>query len=301
MYWLLRLFSILLLFVAPPASAGTVAMVLSDTGKPYGEFAAAFAEALAESPWQLITSRAGDASAPGEPAPELIVAVGVEALRQTLRRNLDVPVIATLLPRASYERAIAELRLPAGRLTAIWLDQPPSRQAAFIRHLLPGQKRVGMLLSSETRSIWPQFRRSFADAGLTLENEESDGDNALLPALNALLPRIGVFLAQPDSTLFRRDSIKAILVTTLRYQRPAIGYSAAFANAGGLAALYSTPAQIARQTAAAVIANGTSLPPPSGPALFALSINHSVAQSLGLDLPDESTIRQAMLGERYSR
>lgn len=301
MHRCLRFLLLLVVVLALPARAGTVMLVLSDTSKPYGEFSATLAEALSESPWRLTTTHATDPPAASEPAPDLIVAVGAEALRQTLKRQTGVPVIATLLPRAAYEKAVAELRPPPGRLTVIWLDQPPPRQASFLRHLLPGQKRLAMLFSNDTRHTLPQFRRAFADAGMTLDSEDSDGESNLLPALNTLLSKAGVLLAHPDGTIYRRENIKPILVTAFRYQRPVVGYSAAFASAGGLAALYSTPAQIARQTAGAIIANGTTLPPPAGPALFAVSINHSVAQSLGLNVPDETAIRQAMLGDRESR
>lgn len=298
---LFRLLLSLLVAFACPAWAGTVALILSDNSKPYVEFAAVLTEALSESPWRLNTSLVADAAPANDPAPDLVVAVGTEAMRHAAKRYPGNPVIATLLPRSAYERAAAELHPGGSKVTAIWLDQPPARQAAFLRYLLPGQKRVGMVLSAETRTTFPQFRRSFTESGLQLDSEESDGEATLLPVLNGLLPRVNVLLAHPDSAIYRRDNIKAILITAFRFQRPVVGYSAAFANAGGLAALYSTPAQIARQTAGAIIANGTTLPPPAGPALFAVSINHAVAQSLGLNVPDETAIRQSMLGDRESR
>lgn len=294
---------LLLLFVAftCPARAGTVALILSDNSKPYVEFAAVLTEALSESPWRLSTSLVADPQPANDSPPDLVVAVGTEALRHTAKRYPGSPVIATLLPRGAYERTAVELHPAPSKITAIWLDQPPARQAAFLRYLLPGQKRVGMILSAETRNTYAQFKRSFSESGLQLDAEESDGDLTLLTSLNALLPKINVLLAHPDNQIYRRDNIKAILITAFRYQRPVVGYSASFANAGGLAALYSTPAQIARQTAGAIIANGTALPPPAGPALFAVSINHAVAQSLGLNVPDETAIRQSMLGDRESR
>ena len=177
----------------------------------------------------------------------------------------------------------------------------PARQAAFFRHLFPEQKRFGLLVSPETRSQAGQYRQAFSNAGLILDIEDADTDKSLLPALNAVLERSSALLALPDSTLYRRNNIKAILITAFRQQRPIIGYSPAFVTAGALAALHTTPHQVARQTADLIIANGTNLPPPSGPTQFAIAINPNVAQALGLKVPDEAAIRRALLSDRESR
>ncbi|UCV03814.1 ABC transporter substrate-binding protein [Dechloromonas denitrificans] len=283
------------------AWAGSITLALSDHGGPYAEFANALGEALQGGSWKITTSGKPTAGDPPSPASDLIVTAGGEALRQTLARAPNAPIIATLLPRQTYEKILAEANKGRSRSTAIYLDQPPGRQAAFVRHLLPGQKRIGMLFSSETRASAAQFRQAFANAGLTLDSEDSDTSSTLLPALNTLLPRINALLAIPDGTIFKRDNIKAILITSYRHQRPVIAFSAAFVNAGALAALYSTPTQIARQTADIVNSLGPTLPPPMAPNFFAIAINQNVAQALGLSVPDEATIRQAMLADRESR
>jgi ABC-type uncharacterized transport system substrate-binding protein len=293
-------FHFLLLSLALPAWAGNIALVLSDRGGTYAEFAGTLEEALSGTNWSIAAKLQADALPTQSPQAELIVTVGSEALRRTLGRSDNPPIIATLIPRQSYEKIVAEFRRP-GRITAIYLDQPPARQAAFVNHLLSGQKRAGMLFSNETRNSTSQFRQAFSGAGLTLESEDSDAESTLLPALNALLGRVNVLIAVPDSTIYHRNNIKAILITAFRYQRPVIGYSPAFVNAGALAALYSTPAQIARQTAEMIITHGSSLPSPGGPNQFAIGINHNVAQSLGLNIPDEATIRRAMLADKDSR
>ena len=296
--FILRAFVVLFAMVSI-AWAGNITLVLSDQGGPYAEFANAFGEALEGSNWKIAVS--GKSADPLAGPPDLIVTAGGEALRQALARPPSVPIIATLLPRQTYEKILADSGKARGRTTAIYLDQPPARQAAFLRQLLPSQKRVGMLVSNETRALIGPFRLAFANVGLTLDSEDSDTGSTLLPALNALLPRVNVLLAIPDSTIYKRDNIKAILITSYRHQRPVIAFSAAFVNAGALAALYSTPTQIARQTADIVAASGTTLPPPTAPNLFAIAINQNVALALGLSVPDEATIRRGMLADRESR
>ncbi|HLO62762.1 MAG TPA: ABC transporter substrate binding protein [Azonexus sp.] len=289
-----------LLSLVTPAWGGGLALILSESGGAYGEFAGTLEETLSGSGWNIVSTTLADAPASAPTPSDLVVAVGSDALRKALSRADSPPIIATLIPRQSYERILAEYRRPS-RITAIYLDQPPARQAAFFRQLFPDQKRFGLLASPETRSQLNQYRQAFSNAGLVLDVEDADTDKALLPALNAVLDRSAALLALPDNTIYRRNNIKAILITAFRHQRPIIGYSAAFVTAGALAALHTTPQQIARQTADLIISNGTSLPPPSGPHLFAIAINPNVAQALGLKIPDEAAIRRALLADRESR
>lgn len=301
MRWLTRYILILLAVFAVPAQAGTIALILSEGGGMYAEFAGILDESLSGTSWNIVSTSQGDTPPQPARAPDLQVTVGSEALRRTLGRGESTPIIATLLPRQSYEKILAEHRRTSGRITAIYLDQPANRQAAFLRYLLPEQKRFGILFSSETKSSASQYRQAFAWAGLVLDSEDSDSDKTMLPALNALLAKSGALLALPDSNIYHRNNIKAILITAFRHQRPVIGYSTAFVTAGALAALHSTPSQIARQTAEMIINNGTNLAPPTGPAQFAIAINPNVAQALGLNIPDEASLRRSILADRDAR
>jgi putative tryptophan/tyrosine transport system substrate-binding protein len=288
---------VLLHCLAPAAWAGSIALVLSENSGPYAEFADSLNEALADSDWKIINvSKTATGAIPGD----VIICAGSDALRQVLNKQGTAPVLATLLTRHNYETILAESGRNRGRVTAIFLDQPPARQANFLRQLLPQQKKIGMLISAETQGLLTSYRNAFKNIGLTLDSETSGGTDGLLPALNALLGRVNVLLAIPDGNIYKRDNIKAILVTTYRYQRPLIAFSAPFVTAGALAALYTTPAQIARQTAELISKVGTTLPPPMPPSQFSIAINQNVAAALGLSIPDEGAVRRAMLAESAS-
>lgn len=292
---------VFLLFLVPMARAGGIALVLSQQGGPYAEFSAALQKSLDGSSWNIAHTVTSESVDQPVPRTDLIITAGAEALRQTLARNLNQPVLATLLPRQTYEKVISDAGKQRQRVSAIYLDQPPNRQAAFLRHLLPEHKRVGILLSNETRHQYNQYKQAFSTNRYSLQSDESDGENTLVAALGTLLPRIDVLLAIPDSTIYKRDNIKPILVTSYRYQRPVVGFSASFVGAGALAAIYSTPSQIANQTAELIKSNGANLAAAQGPEMFAISINRTVANALNLSIPDEASIRRAMIAEREAR
>lgn len=282
--------------------AGSVTLAQARGDGPYNEFATVLREVLDGTPWKLTTAVGGDAiNSALDEHPDIIVTTGSEALKQVLARGGGGNIIATLLPRQNYEKLLGEFAGGRFKSTAIYLDQPPSRQANFLRHLLPNKKKIGLLVSPETRSVAKTFRQALASTGMSLDLEDSDTDNALLPALNTLLPRVDALLAIPDSSIYRRDNIKAILITSYRHQRPIIAFSPAFVTAGALAAIYSTPAQIARQTGSQILTTGTTLAAPGGPSQFAISINFNVAEALGLDIADETTIRRAILADKEQK
>ena len=297
-------FLLLAFTLLPQAMAANVALVLSDNGGPYAEFATSFEEYSSKSSWKISFVGTIDEQNKAQSRPDLIIAVGSEAFRATLALGLNTPVLATLIPRNSYEKILAESgrSRPRGSTSAIVLDQPPARLGAFIRNLLPTYQRVGLLSSAETRAQLPAFRQSFG--GLILDTEDVSAEPALLGALNNLMPRVNLLLALPDSTIYKRENIKSILVTTFRYQRPVIAFSKAFVTAGALAAIYSTPSQLARQSTdllLALPAGATSLPAIQMPSQFAISINSNVAQSLNLDLPDETSLRRALQADGAPR
>ncbi|WP_371323784.1 ABC transporter substrate binding protein [Dechloromonas sp. ZY10] len=293
--------ALLLLLLLPPAYGGPVALVLNQQGGPYAEYARTLGEHLDPARFPL-SLHASPEQFPG-PAPgtELIIAAGTEALRQALARHGNTPILAVLLPRQNYEKILAEHSKLRVRISAIYLDQPPGRLAAFVRQLLPQQKRVGLLLSQDSRPQFGALRQALGQQGLHVDSEDSDNDTNLLPALNNLFARNNILLAIPDGSIYKRENIRSILVTSFRYQKPVIAFSSAFVQAGALAGLYSTPAQIARQTAELLAQSGASLPPPMPPTQFAISINQNVAESLGLSLPDESTLRRALQQDREAR
>lgn len=281
------------LTLAAPARAGSIALVLSDESAPYQEFASTLSQALLGSGWQVgFVGRADDL--PRDNKADLIISAGGSAFRDLLDQRRSTPLLATLLSRSQYGSSLAGSAPPASPVSAILLDQPASRQAAFLRQLLPGRKRVGLLTSSQTKSQQGDFRKAVERAGLNLQGELVEHEGLLLSALESLLPRVDVLLAIPDGTLYQRQTIKPLLITAYRHQRPVIAFSASFVRAGALAALYSTPQQIAAQTASLLRSRGTRLPPPAGPDDFSISINTSVAEALGLTLPDENSLHRAL-------
>lgn len=281
-----------LFLLAQATQAGTVTLVLSDNGGPFKEFADTLGDQFARGAWSIALQGKHDAVDLGVRT-DLIVTAGSEALSRILTRGGSTPVLATLITRSAFEQVLAD-HPGSRRVGAIFLDQPAARQAAFLRQLLPDANRIGMLGRRDSSASLRTYRGALSSQGQTLEIEDSESDAAFLPALAALLPRVDAFLAIPDTRLFNRESIRPLLMTALRHRRPVIGYSQSMVTAGALAAVFSSPAQIALQAAELIQANGSQLPPPQYPVQFSIAINRPVAEALGIETRDESIIRRGL-------
>lgn len=295
----LRAFFLLWLLTCPGlVRALDVAVLLSEEGGAYGEFTAALQAGLEGSNWRirwvgLTTSQSA------MPKSDLVVAVGSEATRTSLTRGERTPILATLIARNTFEKLAAETGpRPRATISALYLDQPIPRFLNLANLILPEAKRIGLLTSPDNAPIAAALRHAAQALGFKVENEEVEGNSEPVPALNRLLPRSDILLALPDNRIYKRENTRAILLTTFRHQKPVIAFSSAYVSAGALAAVYSTPAQLGRQASDIIRplkGEGMLLPPPTTPNHYSISVNRSVAQSLGLNLADDAALLKALI------
>lgn len=280
------------------ASQRVVAAVIQE-GAAYEEFAAALRVEL-ESRWSgrvklLVTT---SYSAAVVASPNLMVTAGAAPFAAALQQRekvgvSDTPLLAALIPRLRYEQEVVRLG-PQKSVTALFLDQPPSRQAALIRAALPDANRVGLLTG-------PESAKSVAAVGAALMAQKlvpttvAVAPQGLFVALREVMDDSDVVLALPDRAVFNSGSIVNILTATYRREIPLIGFSPAYVKAGAVMSLYVTPAQVGRAAAETVInvLEGMALPAPASPSEFVVEINPAVARSLGLNL-DVTQIRKRM-------
>lgn len=273
---LLLTIAIALLTAMAQAETLGVRLVLSDSTAPYQRFSSALNKALAanNANVSVIESQTGS-----EADARLVVAVGMKAMELAVAKY-DAPVLSVMITRMGYE-VLTESRSAKHRskaISAIYLDQPWDRQLSFISAVLPRHKTVGLLYSSDTRITLPRLPR-----GMSLNAQSTSVEN-LFAALERVLSNSDVLLVVPDNEIYSSSNVRNILLTSYRYKIPVIGISQSYVNAGALGAVFSTPEQIASQTAEVIISfsrNGQ-LPEPQYPVQFNVDINQQVAHSLGI-------------------
>lgn len=218
-------------------------------------------------------------------ATKLFIALGTDALKQLLARDLRVPVLAALIPRSGFERVMREARAPYP-VTVLYLDQPFGRQLDLLRIALPGAKQVGVLWGGESVLQQPVLQSALQARGM----QELSGPVVIggVPSasLNAALENADVLLAVADPQVYSSGTVANILLATYRARVPMLAFSPAYVRAGALLSLHSTPTQIGVQAGsiARSLLQGSSLPSALYPVDFTVTVNEHVARSLGLTL-----------------
>ena len=272
-------------------AAVTVVMVSSERSGAYLEAAEALIGELERTGLaraEVLQLTALEFSAAGPLAPKLFVALGTEAALVLAKAELRAPVLSTLLPRVSFERALLQSgRKMSSQFSALYLDQPLSRQLELIRLALPDARRIGLLWGPDSQGQAAALKALAQARGLELV-EATVGRNVMLfPSLNRVLENADLLLALADPQVYNSSSIQNILLASFRAKVPLMAFSPAYVRAGALLALHVTPTQIGLQAAAIArsVLQGKSLSAtPIYSQDFSVAVNEHVARSLGLTL-----------------
>ncbi len=311
LYWRLIVFGLLLailaVFFSPDTRAAAptdaqLIVLMSKDSRPYQRVVDALLSHLTRlgshvSPRVIHLSDLTALESPGKN--DLTITIGMSASRYAIQHWPQSPVLTTLISQRAFAELV-ENASPRTALSAVYLDQPLARQIQFLRQLLPASKRVGTLLGKTSQTLEPMLVKLLSKEKMTLLARKSN-DKQLASDIRYLARRTDVILAIPDRSIMTPNHAKWLLYMAYLRKTPVIGFSNSYVDAGALAAIYTSPEQNGRQ-AAEVAASFLNTPveqrrlaAPSYPADFSISINHSVARSLGLVLRDSQQIRLNLL------
>jgi len=274
-----------------------ILLVLSDGSGACSEVAAAmqshFATQNSAFNIRTINASAFSAGRVNFTETDIIVAIGTYAMEQAAV-DARVPVLNILVPRQSYESTRLRAKLDSRQYSAIYLDQPISRQLRLINAALPNRDAVGVLLGPSSQDRLKPLQQAAREQKVGVSAEQVTTEEDIIPALKRLFTSADVLLALPDPLVFNKHTAQSLLLTSYRAQIPLIAYSKSYVSAGALAAVYSTPAQIGQQAAELLVrlmqAKTLTLPSPQYPKYFSVSVNYQVARSLGLTIESEAAL-----------
>jgi ABC-type uncharacterized transport system substrate-binding protein len=165
---------------------------------------------------------------------------------------------------------------------------------ALIRAAFPERTRVVALLGPDSGAQSAALTVAADRHGLRLATTRIAAAEEIHAGLQRLLPEAEVLLAVPDSVVFNAGNVQNILRTSFSARVPLVGFSPAYARAGAVLALYSTPAQVGEQAGEwlAESLEGKPWPRSQPTQLFEVAVNRHVARSLGLELDGESVLAE---------
>jgi putative tryptophan/tyrosine transport system substrate-binding protein len=228
---------------------------------------------------------------------QIVVTVGARAATLVAGMEVKAPILHTLIPRTIFNN------LPKARLgseasswaSAIFLEQPLARQLDLVSLLMPGKSRFGVLYGPHSSAQAGELQELAETRGITLIADTPKRIDELGPALRRILPRAQLLMTLRDSTLFNRDTLRSVLLSGYRADRPVIGFSRTQVKAGALAAVFTTPEQAGRQAAESILQlaeeNAANFPPPQYPKYWTVQVNRQVARAFGLSIADDSELQ----------
>jgi putative tryptophan/tyrosine transport system substrate-binding protein len=229
---------------------------------------------------------------------ELVIALGVKALGASSKLSFTTPVLGVFTPLPTYNSLLASSKRVLGNFSAIVLDQPNARRLLLVKTILPKAKKVGVLMGPTSMQDADDLKGVAEKADIILNQENVYQQSELIPKLSSLLDSSDALLALPDPFVYSRETAQSILLTSYRYQKPVVGYSQSYVQAGALAAVYTNTEQLAKQAAEITLESQQAvggLPPPQAPKYFSVVLNRQVGRSLKIQLADEDTIHKKMV------
>lgn len=264
---------------------------------------------------ELVTLNNGysDRSAHKGSIPDLVIPIGAQAARFAHEHYPSSPIFNILITRDAFkeiwprDRIRARTRnreiIPAA--SALFLDQPFDRQFRLLHLALPDIRRASVLLGAHSRHLKSELIAAARRSNIDLQIVDFASARNAVEAFDEALELGEAVLVLPDSEVITPTHAKWLLYMAYQNQVPVIGFSQALVDAGALAALYTSPAQVGRQAAEAVIDMALAsitrpgrpwrLPTPAPPDYFDVAINRAVARSFGIEMLDQQRLAHSLI------
>jgi ABC-type uncharacterized transport system substrate-binding protein len=217
----------------------------------------------------------------------VIVTLGIKAAvyaKKNLGNNL---IFSALIPKDS--KILSDFGTLNPNHYLLYLDQPLYRSLLLIRALSDSFKNIGIMISSSDKTAEEALTQSASQLEMTLNLEKIDNTNQIGTSLNHLLIDSDILMAVPDTTIHNKSTVSNILISAYRKRIPLIGFSSAYVKAGALAAVYSSPEDIAfhiRDNIVKVYSGEKIEDKEQNAEYFSILFNSEVARSL--DFPQKS-------------
>jgi putative ABC transport system substrate-binding protein len=232
-------------------------------------------------------------------APEVIVAAGATAAGPLLQLTRSIPVVFTIVPDPVGAGFVDSLARPGGNATGIasfeytiggkWVD--------LLKEVSPQLSRVAVLRDARTTAGIGQFQAvqsAATSAGVEVRPINMPDADAIERDVTAFAKSDngGLIVTSSGQSVAYRDLIVSLAT---RFKLPAVYYSAAFADAGGLIAYGSDRKAEFRRAAdyVGLILKGKRPEelPVETPIKYELVVNTKAGEKIGLNIPSSMLAR----------
>lgn len=218
--------------------------------------------------------------------PDVVLAVGSNALRFVIEKVSDLPVVYCMV--VNPEKCGV---MDRSNVVGVSVNVAFDVQLSGFKSLLPGLKRLGMVYNPQvSQGVADKAHAAAGRLGVDLVTQRIRSPKGAPKALRKLIGKIDALWLIADGTVVNADSLEFILLFTLENGIPLLTYSEAFVRAGALMSLSIDHFNAGEQAADVVndMINGDAerLPSMIEADYVRTSINMVTARAIGLDVPE---------------
>ena len=211
--------------------------------------------------------------------PNLVLAAGPQAAKIIKEKISSIPVI--------YCCVVDPREYSASNFTGAILDIPADIKLHALKKMLPKIKKIGLIYSDKTVSIFNEFSSVVGKYGFELLSQKVTTESDFANKFNSLTAADYCFIMIPDG-VYSSQTIKLVLLEGLKNRFPVVGLSPFFTKAGALLSFDCDYEDHGKQVAeiALSILNGAkpSDIKPVRPKKIKYTLNMAIAAKIGVDI-----------------
>lgn len=270
----------------------SVAAVMASDAPPFQQALDGFSETVKKGGVSLKLSKYALKDAASEDVlskikserPDIVLAMGSKALETARREIKNVPVLVLMVmdPRA----------ITGENVFGVSLDIRPELKVEEARRIFGRSKRIGTVYSAKTA---PDYARAFP-AELKVVKRTVGSEAELMDAFRRISGEIDFFLMLPDPAIYSANSIKQLMMESMRSRIPVIGLSSSYVSAGAVLSLDCDYADLGRQAgemALEIFGGGEPGDRVQAPRKIRFSLNAVTAKLCGLEIPKAAAAEAA--------
>jgi putative tryptophan/tyrosine transport system substrate-binding protein len=215
--------------------------------------------------------------------PDIVFAVGTKAAKLAEVSFKNKPLV--------YSMVLNPEKLVGSNLAGVLLDVPIKMQLESLKKVLPEAKKIGVVYTTDSTNRVAELNQACVELGMQLIKHKVNDEKELPAALADLTWQINCLLMIPDSKIYFPQSVKYLLLESLRQKFPVIGLSKYHTKSGALLSIDCDYVDLGRQAGeiALRILNGEKPADikPVKPRRTSLSINLFTAERLGIRFAPE--------------
>ena len=223
--------------------------------------------------------------------PLLFITIGSYATGQTATQFPNHPIIFANVLAPKSSGFVNSMGQPGGNITGAALDIPPDIQFKYFKRVVGQIKKVGVLYTSETESAIVQAKTAASQLNLELVCYKINSEREIPGAIDSLCQVTDALWSVADPNIYTPQSTRHIILQTLRYGVPLMGFSLTLVEAGGLFTLDFDFKDIGRQAGetAIKVLNGYKISEiaVTTPGIIYFKYNENTARQINLDIPED--------------